>query len=318
MLDDFMVRAALAGIGVALAAGPLGCFVVWRRIAYFGDATAHAAILGVALSLLFSVSTFVGVLAVAMAVALTVSVLSGRGIAMDTLLGVVSQAGLAFGIVAVALAARRPVQMEAFLFGELLAVTRTDLAIIWGGAVLVLALLIWRWSALLTSTLSADLARGSGIVPEREQLALMVGLAVVVAGLDQGRRCAADHRNADHPGRHRPPVLANSRNHGGERHTDRCRIRHRRACSFLVPGHPDGPYHRDTCFRILRAFDDRIAAVSKAVLNIMDRAASSDVALSSVEHLISSTNLTTLGARTGQFMMSSCLTLVRLRDRTAR
>ncbi len=181
MLDDFMVRAALAGIGVALAAGPLGCFVVWRRIAYFGDATAHAAILGVALSLLFSVSTFMGVLAVALAVALSVSVLSGRGIAMDTLLGVVSQAGLAFGIVAVALAARRPVQIEAYLFGELLAVTRTDLAIIWGGAVLVLVLLIWRWSALLTSTLSADLARGSGIVPEREQLALMVGLAVVVA-----------------------------------------------------------------------------------------------------------------------------------------
>lgn len=50
MFDDFLFRAVLAGLGVVLAAGPLGCFVVWRRMAYFGDATAHAAILGVALS----------------------------------------------------------------------------------------------------------------------------------------------------------------------------------------------------------------------------------------------------------------------------
>ncbi len=87
MLDDFMVRAALAGIGVAFAAAPLGCFVVWRRMAYFGDATAHAAILGVALSLAFSMSIFIGAMIVALLMALTVSLLSGRGYAMDTLLG---------------------------------------------------------------------------------------------------------------------------------------------------------------------------------------------------------------------------------------
>ena len=55
MLDDFLVRAALAGIGVALAAAPLGCFVVWRRMAYFGEATAHSAVLGVALALALQV-----------------------------------------------------------------------------------------------------------------------------------------------------------------------------------------------------------------------------------------------------------------------
>jgi zinc transport system permease protein len=71
MLDDFLTRAALAGVGVALAAAPLGCFVVWRRMAYFGDATAHAAILGVALALALEVSVFAGVAAVALAMALT-------------------------------------------------------------------------------------------------------------------------------------------------------------------------------------------------------------------------------------------------------
>ena len=181
MLDDFLIRAGLAGVGVALAAGPLGCFVVWRRIAYFGDATAHAAILGVALSLAFSLSITFGVLAVTVAVALAVSTLSDRGIAMDTLLGVASHGGLALGLVAVALVSPRAIDIEAYLFGEILAVTRADLAVIWGGAVPVLGLLAWRWSALLTATLSPELARGAGIVPKREELALMAALAVVVA-----------------------------------------------------------------------------------------------------------------------------------------
>ena len=81
MLDDFMVRATLAGIGTAIAAAPLGSFVVWRRMAYFGDATAHAAILGVALALSLQISIFAGAVAVALAMALTVSALSGRGYA---------------------------------------------------------------------------------------------------------------------------------------------------------------------------------------------------------------------------------------------
>ena len=77
MLENFLVRSALAGIAIALAAGPLGCFVVWRRMAYFGDATAHAAILGVALSFAFSLSVFAGVLIVALVMAATVSRLYG-------------------------------------------------------------------------------------------------------------------------------------------------------------------------------------------------------------------------------------------------
>ena len=96
-----MTRASLAGVGVAFAAAPLGCFVVWRRMAYFGDATAHAAILGVALSLALEMSIFVGVLAVALLMALTVTLLAGRGYAMDTLLGVLAHSALAFGLVAV-------------------------------------------------------------------------------------------------------------------------------------------------------------------------------------------------------------------------
>ncbi|GAA6164649.1 metal ABC transporter permease [Pelagimonas sp. KU-00592-HH] len=181
MLDDFLIRAIIAGVGVAIAAAPLGCFVVWRRMAYFGDATAHAAILGVALSLALSASVFTGALAVALAMALTVTALSGRGYAMDTLLGVLAHSALAFGLVAVSFVQGVRIDLQAYLFGDILAVSRGDLAIIWGGAALTLALTTWRWSALLTSTLNPDLAYASGINPKREQLVLTLGLAIVVA-----------------------------------------------------------------------------------------------------------------------------------------
>ncbi|MFK7854948.1 MAG: metal ABC transporter permease [Granulosicoccus sp.] len=181
MLDDFLVRATLAGMGVALAAAPLGCFVVWRRMAYFGDATAHAAILGVALSLALSMSVFTGALIVSLLMALTVNFLSGRGYAMDTLLGVLAHSALAFGLVAVSFLSGIRIDLMAYLFGDILAVSRTDLAVIWSGALLVVILMSWRWSALLTSTLNADLAHASGIDPKREQLVLTLSLAIVVA-----------------------------------------------------------------------------------------------------------------------------------------
>ncbi|WP_170479950.1 iron chelate uptake ABC transporter family permease subunit [Ruegeria arenilitoris] len=181
MLDDFMTRATLAGVGVALAAAPLGCFVVWRRMAYFGDATAHAAILGVALSLTLQMSIFAGALAVALIMALTVTVLSGRGYAMDTLLGVLAHSALAFGLVAVSFLSGVRIDLMAYLFGDILAVSRTDLLIIWGGAALVVALITWRWSELLTATLNEELAYASGFDPKREQLILTLSLAVTVA-----------------------------------------------------------------------------------------------------------------------------------------
>jgi zinc transport system permease protein len=181
LLDSFLVRAALAGVGVALAAAPMGCFVVWRRMAYFGDATAHAAILGVALSLALSVPIFAGALVVALLMAVTVSTLSGRGYSMDTLLGVLAHSALAFGLVAVSFLEGVRLDLMAYLFGDILAVSRVDLAVIWAGAALVLALLWWRWAPLLTATLNPEIAHAAGIDPRREQLVLTVSLAVVVA-----------------------------------------------------------------------------------------------------------------------------------------
>jgi zinc transport system permease protein len=181
MLDDFLIRAAFAGIGLALAAGPLGCFVVWRRMAYFGDATAHAAILGVALSLAFSLSLFVGVLVAALAMSLGVLALAGRIYTMDTLLGVAAHGALALGLVAVSFLPGVRVDLMAYLFGDILAVSQLDLAVIWIGAVVVLILLRLRWQALLLVTLNTDLAAARGYDARREQLILTLALAVLVA-----------------------------------------------------------------------------------------------------------------------------------------
>jgi zinc transport system permease protein len=181
MLDDFLARAFLAGAGTALAAGPLGCFVVWRRMAYFGDATAHASILGVALALGFALPVFWGTLAVALAMAATVATLAARGHAMDTVLGVLAHSSLAFGLVAVSFLPGVRVDLSAYLFGDILAVSRADLGFIWGGAAGVLGLVASRWSALLTATLDEDLAQAAGIDPGRERLVLTLALALVVA-----------------------------------------------------------------------------------------------------------------------------------------
>lgn len=181
MLDDFTTRALLAGLGLALATGPLGSFVVWRRMAYFGDATSHAAILGVALALAFQLPLTLGVLGVALAMALTVSTLAAKGWAMDTTLGVLAHSALAFGLVAISFVPGVRTDLSAYLFGDILVVSRADLALIWGGAALVLALLVWRWQALLTATLSEELAHAAGLNPNRERLVLTVALALVVA-----------------------------------------------------------------------------------------------------------------------------------------
>ncbi len=181
MLDDFLVRAALAAVGVAAAAGLLGCFVVWRRMAYFGDATAHAAVLGVAIALGFSVSIFVGVFGVALLMALTLWALTSRTLGQDAILGVLAYGAIAVGLVASSLMGGRQVDLNAYLFADVLTVTRMDLAVVWSGAVVIAVVLAWRWQALLTSTLSPDLARAAGIDPRREELVLTLLLATVVA-----------------------------------------------------------------------------------------------------------------------------------------
>lgn len=180
-MDVFLIRATLAGLGLALAAAPLGCFVIWRRMAYFGDATGHAAILGVAIALSLEISIFAGVFATALAMALIVSHFAERQVSTDALLGVFAHGALALGLVAVTLTGKTSISLDSFLFGDILSVSWDDVRFIWLTALGVVALIGWRWQNLLTSTLSEDLATAAGLRPRVETLILTVAMALTVS-----------------------------------------------------------------------------------------------------------------------------------------
>ena len=164
MLDDFFARALIAGIGLALVAGPLGCFIVWRRMAYFGDTMAHSALLGVALSFLFDINLTLGVFLVAASVSILLLLLQRRNaLSTDALLGILSHSALAIGLVMVAFMTWVRVDLMAFLFGDILAVSVTDIALIYGGGLAILVVLALLWRPLLAGTVNAELAEAEGL-----------------------------------------------------------------------------------------------------------------------------------------------------------
>lgn len=182
MFDDFFLRAILAGVGLALTTGPLGCFIIWRRMAYFGDTISHSALLGVALSLLFQLNLTLSVFAVAALVSILLLFLQRRrALSADALLGILSHATLAIGLVIVAFMSWVRIDLIAFLFGDILAVSPSDIAVIWGGGIFVLAGIAWLWRPLLASTVNPELAEAEGLRPERARLLFMLLMAVVIA-----------------------------------------------------------------------------------------------------------------------------------------
>lgn len=182
MLDDFFLRALLAGIGVALVAGPLGCFIVWRRMAYFGDTMAHSALLGVALSFLLGTSLTAGVFVIAALVSVALLLLERRGtLSTDALLGILSHSTLAIGLVMLAFMSWVRVDLMGFLFGDILAVSNVDVLLVWAGGAVVLAGVVALWRPLLAATVSTEIAEAEGLRPERARIAFMLLMAAVIA-----------------------------------------------------------------------------------------------------------------------------------------
>jgi len=182
MISEFILRAALAGIGVALVAAPLGCFVVWRRMAYFGDTMAHSALLGAAAAIAFDIDATLGVFVVSVLVALALLALERRGgLATDTLLGLLSHSALAVGLVVMGFMTGLRLDLFGYLFGDILAVGTNDLILIWGGGAVILAALLRIWRPLLAATVAPDVAAAEGLNPARQRLIFMLLLAGVIA-----------------------------------------------------------------------------------------------------------------------------------------
>lgn len=182
MLDTFLLYALAAGIGVALVAGPLGCFVVWRGLAFFGDALAHSALLGLALGIALGVAPELAVIGFAAVFALLLALLERYGpLASDTLLGILAPSMLACGMVAASVLPGARLDLVSALFGDVLAVGPADLAWIYGGGLAILAGLLCLWRPLIAATAEAEMAAVEGMAVARLNLALLLLLALTVA-----------------------------------------------------------------------------------------------------------------------------------------
>ncbi len=182
MIADFLLYGLLAGLMITITAGPLGSFVVWQRLAYFGDTLAHSALLGIALALWLAIDIRLAIMLSCSALAIVLVYLQRRPqLATDSLLGILSHGSLALGLVAVALSDSHRLDLNAFLFGDLLAVSPGDLGWIGITCLAVLLLLAKFWNALLTITVHAELAQVEGFAVERLRLLLMLMIALLVA-----------------------------------------------------------------------------------------------------------------------------------------
>jgi zinc transport system permease protein len=180
--DLFLMRALLAGLALAVIAAPLGCLVVWRRMAYFGEAVAQAGLIGIAGGLALSLDLTASVLIVTLAVSTLLVLLSRQQVVpLDSLLGLIAHAALALGVIAASLVRGPQLDLTAFLFGDIFAVSNGDLAWICAGGVLALTAITWIWRPLLALSVHEDLAAAEGVGVDRIKLVFVLALALVVA-----------------------------------------------------------------------------------------------------------------------------------------
>lgn len=171
---------------LALLAGPLGCFVVWRRMAYFGDGLAHSALLGVAVSLFIGMNDQIGMVLIAVLFAISLLWLRAQGmLANDTLLGILAHAALSLGIIAMALLGLEDAEVHDYLLGDLTRISPQTLPWLIGACGLAFGLLLRLWPGLVLMTSSEELAQAEGILVRRYEFVLMLLLGALVAAAVQ-------------------------------------------------------------------------------------------------------------------------------------
>lgn len=179
---DFTTRALLAGLGIAILAGPLGSLMIWRRMAYFGDTLAHSTLLGISLALLLRINMYIGLVSITLIVASLLAALNKqKWLASDAILGILSHSTLAIGLVSATAIKGVRIDLLSYLYGDILAVDLTDLSYI-GIIIVVVALILWKlWRGLLSTTIDSDLAQVEGIPVNAANWAFIVLLALVFA-----------------------------------------------------------------------------------------------------------------------------------------
>jgi len=181
-LDDFLVRSILAGLIMVVIAAPMGCLMVWQRLAFLSDTLGHAAVMGVGLGLLLEVTPVFGVLAVALLIVFSLNRVNSFNSALsETTLAIISHTGLAGGIILVGLLPAQSVNLEAILFGDLLATTRADLTRLLITTVVLLLLLLHHWRSFVAVSVSREIAQAEGIEVRKVQFLMYIMIALLVA-----------------------------------------------------------------------------------------------------------------------------------------
>ena len=182
MFDDFFTRALIAGVGIAIIAGPLGCLVIWRRLSYFGDTLSHSALLGVTLAYAFSINITLSVFVISSIVAILLINLQTRTkLAGDSLLGLLAHSTLAIGLVLIGFLSSIRFDLMGLLFGDILAVTTEDITLVWIGGIIILGILYYIWKSIFSATVNYDLAAAEGMRPEISNFIFTLLLAAVIA-----------------------------------------------------------------------------------------------------------------------------------------
>ena len=182
MFDDFFIRALIAGVGIALVTGPLGCFIIWRRLSFFGDTLAHAALLGVTMAVFFEINIAFSVFLISSVVALILLKLQQTTkLPGDALLGLLAHSSLAVGLVVIGFLTSIRFDVMGLLFGDILAVNQNDLLLIWIGGALILLILKFIWKPLFASTVNHELAEAEGMEPNKFNAIFTVLMAAVIA-----------------------------------------------------------------------------------------------------------------------------------------
>jgi zinc transport system permease protein len=182
MFDDFFVRALIAGIGIAIIAGPIGCFVVWRRLAYYGDTLAHSGLLGVTLGFILGINMSLSVFIISTTIAFLLLLLQKKTkLTGDALLGLLAHSSLAIGLVIIAIASSIRIDLMGLLFGDILSVSNNDIILIWGGGILILIVLFFIWKSLFAATVNYDLAKAEGMNPDTSNYIFTILIAGVIA-----------------------------------------------------------------------------------------------------------------------------------------
>ena len=182
MFDDFFIRALVAGLGIALVTGPLGCFVIWRRLSFFAGTLSHSSLLGVTLAFSFDINVSFSVLLISSALALILLKLQkSTKLPNDALLGLLAHSSLAVGLVVIGFLSYIRFDIMGLLFGDILAVNKRDLLVIWIGGSIILLVLKVIWKPLFASTVNYELAEAEGMKPEKINAVFTILMAAIIA-----------------------------------------------------------------------------------------------------------------------------------------